>query len=616
MINVSLQEATGAESVHWDLTDLYKDIDDPALDADLARAIALAQQYHSDHAGKLTQTLGAALDAQAKLTCIVDQLFVYLFLRRSTDAGNQRIQQRLGVVQEAWSQASADHLTFFEHELVAIDDATYTAILERDATAKQHQSLLDHIRANRRFLLAEDVERALTLRAPYGPSEWSDHIDEVEAELRFSFDDRELTLPETLHIVSNDRDEGRRAKALETFSKGLTSQRFDRLMARTLNVVLGAKYVEDRERGYANPMSFANIGNRVDDETVEALHKAVADFGAQQGRRYYRLLAAHLGKPTLKWSDRNAPLPYSSDRVVPWGECVETVLSAYGSFSPALRDLVAQMLDRKWVDAPPYAGKSGGAFNYSVLLPNGEARAYNLLNYLGSPRDIMTVAHEVGHGVHGILAARSQGALMFRAPMAYAETASIFGEMTTFRYLLQRTSTDEQKLALLMEKSADHINTVVRQISFSNFEHRAHEARRGAKLTVDDFNNVWMDVTRAFYGEPGQLFTYENVDNLWSYVSHFLRPFYVYAYAFGELFTQSLFARRTDFGAEFEPLYLSLLRAGGSQSAVELMAPFGLDPRDPAFWRRGIEASVATWLDEAEVISARMGVQVAVNADR
>ena len=615
MINVSLQEATGAESVHWDLTDLYKDIDDPALDADLARAIALAQQYHSDHAGKLTQTLGAALDAQAKLTCIVDQLFVYLFLRRSTDAGNQRIQQRLGVVQEAWSQASADHLTFFEHELVAIDDATYTAILERDATAKQHQSLLDHIRANRRFLLAEDVERALTLRAPYGPSEWSDHIDEVEAELRFSFDDRELTLPETLHIVSNDRDEGRRAKALETFSKGLTSQRFDRLMARTLNVVLGAKYVEDRERGYANPMSFANIGNRVDDETVEALHKAVADFGAQQGRRYYRLLAAHLGKPTLKWSDRNAPLPYSSDRVVPWGECVETVLSAYGSFSPTLRDLVAQMLDRKWVDAPPYAGKSGGAFNYSVLLPNGEARAYNLLNYLGSPRDIMTVAHEVGHGVHGILAARSQGALMFRAPMAYAETASIFGEMTTFRYLLQRTSTDEQKLALLMEKSADHINTVVRQISFSNFERRAHEARRGAKLTVDDFNNVWMDVTRAFYGEPGQLFTYENVDNLWSYVSHFLRPFYVYAYAFGELFTQSLFARRADFGAEFEPLYLSLLRAGGSQSAVELMAPFGLDPRDPAFWRRGIEASVATWLDEAEVISARMGVQVAVNAD-
>jgi len=272
------------------------------------------------------------------------------------------------------------------------------------------------------------------------------------------------------------------------------------------------------------------------------------------------------------------------------------------------------MLERKWVDAPPYVGKGGGAFNYSVLLPNGEARAYNFLNYLGSPRDIMTVAHEVGHGVHGMLAAQSQGALMFRAPMAYAETASIFGEMTTFRYLLQRTATDEQKLALLMEKSADHINTVVRQISFSNFERRVHEARRGAKLTVDDFSSAWMDVTRAFYGEPGALFTYEHVENLWSYVSHFLRPFYVYAYAFGELFTQSLFARRADFGREFEPLYLNLLRAGGSQSAVELMAPFGLDPRDPSFWRRGIEASVSTWLDEAEAISARMGVTIKAGA--
>jgi oligoendopeptidase F len=574
----------------------------------------MAKRFHANHAGSLGTTLGAALDAQAEMTCAVDKLFVYLFLRRSTDAANQRIQQRLGLVQEAWSRASADYLTFFEHELVAIDDAAYAAILARDAVAARHRPLLDHIRANRRFLLAENVERALTLRSPFGSSEWSDYIDEMEAELRFDFDHRQLTMPEILHIVSNDRDAERRAGALAAFSDGLTAQRFDRLMARTLNVVLGAKYVEDRERGYANPMSYTNIANRVDDDTVEALHAAVAEFGAEQGRRYYRLLAAHLGQPTLKWSDRNAPLPYESDRVVPWNDCVDTVLAAYESFSPTLRDLVARMLERKWVDAPPYAGKTGGAFNYAVLLPGGEARAYNFLNYLGSPRDIMTVAHEAGHGVHGMLAAQQQGALMFRAPMAYAETASIFAEMTTFRYLLQRTASDEEKLALLMQKSADHINTVVRQISFSNFERKVHLARRDTKLTVENFSSAWMDVTRAFYGEPGALFTYEHVDNLWSYVSHFLRPFYVYAYAFGELFTQSLFARRDDFGREFEPLYLNLLRAGGSQNAVELMAPFGLDPREPAFWRRGIEASVSSWLDEAETISARMGVTVKPSA--
>jgi len=607
---VTQPQTTGAETVRWDLSDLYRDIDDPALDADLERLVALAKRFFEAHAGKLTETLGAALDAQAEISCLADKLFVYLYLRRSTDATNERIQQRLGAIQEAWSRASADYQTFFEHELVAIDDATYAAILARDAAAARHRPLLDHIRANRRFLLTEPVERALTLRSPFGPSEWSDYVDEMEAELRFELDQRKLTLPEILHVVSNDRDADRRARALATFSDGLTAQRFDRMMARALNVTLGAKAVEDRERGYANPMSAANIANRVDDDTVEALHAAVADFGAEQGRRYYRLLAAHLGRPTLKWSDRNAPLPYSADRVVPWQDCVDTVLSAYESFSPTLRDLVARMLERKWVDAPPYPGKTGGAFNYAVLLPGGEARAYNFLNYLGSPRDIMTVAHEAGHGVHGMLAAGQQGALMFRAPMAYAETASIFGEMTTFRYLLQRTATDEQKLTLLMEKSADHINTVVRQISFSNFERKVHDARRGGKLTVADFSSAWMDVTRAFYGKPGALFTYEHVDNLWSYVGHFLRPFYVYAYAFGELFTQSLFARRDDFGDEFEPLYLNLLRAGGSQSAVELMAPFGLDPRDPAFWRRGIEASVSNWLDQAEAISARMGVTV------
>jgi oligoendopeptidase F len=605
------QTLTGAESVHWDLSDLYRDLDDPVLDADLARLVALAERFHAEHAGRLAETLGAALVAQAEMQRLSDKLMVYLFLRRSTDATNQRIQQRLGHVQETWSRAHADHLTFFDHELVAIDDATYAAILARDAVAAGHRPLLDHIRANRRYLLAENVERALTLRDPFGPSEWADYIDEMEAELRFDFDSRSLTLPEILHVVSNDRDGTRRATALRTFSEGLRRQRFDRVMARTLNVVLGAKAVEDRERGYANPMSARNIGNRVDDDTVRALHDAVATAGAAQARRYYRLLAAHLGVPVLAWSDRNAPLPYVADEVVPWQNCVDTVLSAYESFSPTLSGLVGRMLERKWVDAPPYPGKTGGAFNYAVLLPDGEARAYNFLNYLGSPRDVMTVAHEAGHGVHGMLAAERQGALMFRAPMVYAETASIFGEMTAFRYLLARTENDEQKLALLMGKAADHINTVVRQISFSNFEQRIHDARRRSKLTVDDYDRTWMAVTQDFYGAPGDLFTYDDVEPLWSYVSHFLRPFYVYAYAFGELFTQSLFARKDDFGADFEPMYLDLLRAGGTRDAVELMKPFGLDPREPAFWERGIAASITAWLDAAEAISARMAVVAA-----
>lgn len=599
---------SAAAKVRWDLTDLYLDLDDPSLEGDLQTLLIDLQAFHENFAGKLEHVLGDALDARAEISCRADQLMVYLFLRKSTDATNQQIQQRLGQVQEAFSEASANYLTFFEHELSALSEDVYAGLLAADERVARHQPMLDHIRENRRYLLQQNVERALQLRAPFGAAEWSDLIDEREAELRFELDGESLTLPETLHAASNHTDAERRAQALKVFSKGLTEQGFDKLMARTLNVVVGAKGVEDRERGYANPMSARNIGNQVDDDTVDALHQAVADFGAVQSQRYYRLLSAHLGWKPLRWSDRNAPMPFADHTSVPWETCVDTVLSAYESFSPTLRDLVAKMLERKWVDAPPYEGKGGGAFNYAVLLPNGEPRAYNFLNYMGSKRDIMTMAHEAGHGVHGMLAAESQGALMFRAPMAYAETASIFGEMTTFQYVLERTTSDEDKLALLMEKSADHVNTVVRQISFSNFERHIHAARKDGKLMVEDFNQAWLDVTTAFYGEEGDLFTYENVDNLWAYVTHFLRPFYVYAYAFGELFTQSLYACKDDFGDEFEAMYLDLLRAGGSKNAVELMAPFGLDPRDADFWRRGIDASITTWLDEAEAISQRMGV--------
>lgn len=601
-----MAKETGAENVHWNLTDLYSGIDDAAIERDLAAALELAKQFDARHRGTLKDTLGAALTAQARISERVDKLMVYLFLQRSTDAANGQIQQRIGRVQEAWSQAAADHLTFFEHELAAMAEADYQALLGRDEVVQQHRSMLDHMRETARYLLAEPVERALTLRSPFGPSEWSDYAEEWEAELRFELDGEEKSLPEILHAINNDADGDRRARALAAFSQGMTAQRFDKFSARTLNVTAGAKAAEDRERGYASPMSSRNIANRVDDATVEALHEAVADVGAVQCRRYYRLLSRHLGIAPLRWSDRNAPLPFQDTRTVPWSECIDTVLEAYGSFSPTLRGHVETMLDRRWVDAPPYKGKVGGAFNYSVCLPGGDVRAYNFLNYMGSTRDVMTVAHELGHGVHGLLAGAAQGPLLFRAPMVYAETASIFGEMTTFDYVLAAAETDQQRLALLMGKSNDFLNSVVRQISFSNFERQLHDRRRGGKLTVEELNDSWMGVTRAFYGEDGDLFTYEHTHNLWAYVGHFLRPFYVYAYAFGELFTQSLFAIRERFGAEFEPMYLDLLRAGGTKSAVELMKPFGLDPTTPAFWQNGITGSLTRWLDEAERITDQL----------
>jgi oligoendopeptidase F len=605
-----MSTTTGAEAVRWDLSDLYTGIDDPALEADLQAALARAAAFAERYRGRLADDLGDALDARARLSEALDKLGIYLFLQRSTDATNERIQQRLAQVQEAWSQADADHLTFFDHEVAAIPADRYQALCDGDERVRHHQTMLDRIRNNARYLLDEPIERALTLRSPFGPSEWADYADEWEAELRFELDGKTLTMPEILHITANDPDRERRARALGCFSAGMRDSRYDRFMARTLNAITGAKAVEDRERGYATPMSARNLDNMVDDDTVEALHQVVAEDGAAQCRRYYRLLSAHLGVAPLRWSDRNAPLPFADTRTIPWSRCVDTVLEAYGTFSPTLRKLVSTMIDRRWIDAPPAPGKVGGAFNYSVCLPGGETRAYNFLNYLGSTRDVVTVAHELGHGVHGLLAGEAQGPLLFRAPMAYAETASIFGEMTTFQFLLANAERDEERLALLMGKANDFLNTVVRQISFSNFERGVHDRRRRGKLTLDELCELWMEVTRAFYGADGDVFTYEHTANLWAYVSHFHRPFYVYAYAFGELFTQSLYTVRERFGAEFEPMYLDMLRAGGSKDAIALMAPFGLDPRDPTFWKRGIAGSVTVWLDQAEEISARLGVKV------
>jgi oligoendopeptidase F len=282
------------------------------------------------------------------------------------------------------------------------------------------------------------------------------------------------------------------------------------------------------------------------------------------------------------------------------------VLEAYKNFSPKMAEIISDMRADNVIDVPTYKGKAGGAFNYSIILPSdkleGKPISFTFLNYLGTTNDVSTLAHELGHGVHGILAGKSQGALMASAPMVYAETASIFGERITFNYLLENLKDDREKLSLLMEKAGSFMNSVVRQISFSLFEQKAHKARREAgKLKTEDFTKIWMEVTEALYGKDGEVFEYKDMKNLWSYVSHFMRPFYVYAYAFGELFTHSLFAVKNQY-PNFEDMYLNLLKAGSTKSAVELMQPFDLDPRNKEFWINGMNSSIKVWLDEIERI--------------
>jgi oligoendopeptidase F len=318
----------------------------------------------------------------------------------------------------------------------------------------------------------------------------------------------------------------------------------------------------------------------------------------------------------LKWSDRNAPLPFADTTVVPFDKAMETVLAAYGSFSPTLAGLVSDFAATHRIDAPVTKGRRSGAFNYSIVLPGNHASSFVFLNYLGSNNDVMTLAHELGHGVHGMLAGAAQGTLMAQAPIAFAETASVFGEMTTFNFLkkqLQEKNDTKALLALITGKIEGNLNTVVRQIGFSNFERRLHgmDAQyktwtEPKKFSAEELNAIWLATAKELYGTDGEIFTYENTEHLWTYVSHFHRPFYVYGYAFGELLTQSLYAQQPRFGDRFEPLYLDLLRSGSTKDVVQLLAPFELDPTKKDFWENGIRVSLEAMVKEVETLATKL----------
>ena len=472
--------------------------------------------------------------------------------------------------------------------------------------------MIEHQRIFKPHLLSEPVEAALTKRSPFGPNSWDEFFDECEADLRFDHKAGKKNLTEMLDILTNSKDAALRAEVQKTINDGLGGY-FAKYSAQTLYVIVGKGAVERRERHYRNPMESRNKENRVPDAVVDALHNAVKNVAGPLARRYYRLKAGLLGMKTLRWSDRNAPLPFTDTTVVPYDNAISTVLAAYESFSPTLTGIIQDFIATKRIDVPATTGKRGGAFNCSFVLPGNRPHSFTFLNYLGSNHDVTTLAHELGHGVHGILAGEAQGPLMFHPPIAYCETASVFGEMTTFSFLrkqLAEKGDSAALLALITQKIEGMLNTVVRQIGFSNFERRIHgmnpqytEWLEPTKLSVEELDGLWLTTAKELYGEDGEVFTYENASHLWSYVSHFHRPFYVYGYAFGELLTQSLYAQQMRLGPRFEPLYLDLLRSGATKSVSELLEPFGLNPTDETFWAEGIRVSLEAMIAEAEKLA-------------
>ena len=580
----------------WDLADLYPATDSAELEADLDRAERASRAFSGRWKGKLAglsgDVLGKAIAEYEAIDEIMGRIMSYAQLVYAGNVSDPEIGQFYQSMQERVNDISADIL-FFSLELNEIDDKTVAKQL-KSAPAAKYKPWLDDIRAFRPHQLSEEIERLLHDKRVAGKSAWSRLFDETMADMRFEYDGRQLTSEEVMSMLS-DPDEGIRKSAAEVLGGKLGEHA--RTFSLITNTLAKDKEIEDRWRSFARPESSRNLANQVEDEVVDALNAAVTGSYADLSHRYYAMKAAWLGKEQLDHWDRNAPLPDADNSVIPWDRATETVLTAYRDFSPDLAEIGQRFFDNAWIDAPVREGKSSGAFAHPTV---PSAHPYLLLNYQGKMRDVMTLAHELGHGCHQVLAA-PQGNLMADTPLTLAETASVFGEMLTFRKMLRVQDDPALRKVMLAGKVEDMLNTVVRQIAFFNFELRVHTARREGELTADDICDIWMQVQTESLG-PAIRFE-DRYRWYWTYIPHFIHsPFYVYAYAFGDCLVNSLYAVYEKAADGFAEKYLDMLRAGGSLRHRELLAPFGLDASDPAFWKRGLDV-VRGMIDELDAMA-------------
>ena len=577
----------------WDLADLYPGRDSPELKRDLERSATEARSFEAAYKGKLAglpgRDLGAAVAAYETLQDTLGRIMSYAGLVYAGDQSNPEIGRFFQMMQEQVNDISST-LLFFTLELNKIEDDVLAGQLKAKELA-HYAAWLRDVRAFREHQLSDEVEKLLHEKYVAGRAAWTRLFDETMADLRFPVDGKDLTSAEALHLLS-EPDPAMRKTAAK--SLGEVFGRNARLFALVTNTLAKDKEIEDRWRKFKRPISSRNLANFVEDEVVDALISAVRAAYPRLSHRYYRLKAKWFGAETLKYWDRNAPLPDEETRTIPWEEARDTVLKAYNAFSPDLAAVGRNFFDKRWIDAPVRPGKSPGAFAHPTV---PSAHPYLLLNYQGKTRDVMTLAHELGHGVHQVLAG-PQGALMSDTPLTLAETASVFGEMLTFRALLKAEQDPKRRKALLAGKVEDMLNTVVRQIAFVTFEIRVHDERRQGELTPERVGEIWLDIQRESLG-PAIAFE-DEYRHYWTYIPHFIHtPFYVYAYAFGDCLVNSLYAAYQEAHQGFAEKYLDMLRAGGTRRHKELLAPFGLDASDPKFWDKGLSV-IAGFIDELE----------------
>ena len=571
----------------WRLADLYPAMDSPAYLGDLERARIESRAFSELYRGKLaamaeapsaSEKLAEAVAGYERLEDLLGRIMSYAGLVYSGDTTNPVHAKFYGDAQEKITAASSD-LLFFQLELNRIDDAVLDAAMAAGPLAHYKPWLVD-IRLEKPYQLDDRIEQLFHEKSISGRSAWNRLFDETIADLRFHVEGRELTLEPVLNLMQDPRETVRRdaSAAIAATLKGEM-----RTFALITNTLAKDKEISDRWRKFADVADSRHLSNRVEREVVDALVAAVHAAYPRLSHRYYKLKARWFGKEALDHWDRNAPLPNVVSRTFAWEEARDVVLDAYGAFSPDMAAIARRFFDHGWIDAPVRPGKAPGAFAHPTV---PSAHPYVLLNYQGKPRDVMTLAHELGHGVHQVLAAPN-GALMAPTPLTLAETASVFGEMLTFRTLLARADNPALRRSMLASKVEDMINTVVRQIAFYTFERKVHVARREGELTADRICDLWMSVQGESLGPSVRLGP--GYETFWAYIPHFIHsPFYVYAYAFGDCLVNSLYGVYQKAEKGFAERYFALLSAGGTKHHSELLAPFGLDARDPAFWQIGL----------------------------
>jgi oligoendopeptidase F len=584
----------------WDLKDLYENAHSDQFVADLKRARTEAHKFAQTYEGQLGalargegggERLAEAIRGYEGLDELLGRIGSYAQLFYVEDTTDPARSKFFGDTSQHLNEITTG-LLFFELELNRIDDEVIGKAL-KSATLRKYEPWITDLRRERPYQLDDRTEKLFHEKSLTCFSAWNRLFDETTASLRFKVDGNELTLEPTLNLLLDPNEAKRRSAAealAETFRGNL------RLFTQITNTLAKDKEISDRWRGFKDVADARHLSNRVEPEVVAALVSAVESSYERLSHRYYATKAKWFGKEKLDHWDRNAPVPFEDTRPVSWDEARETVLQAYGKFAPQMSQIAERFFDRRWIDAPVRPGKAPGAFAHPTV---PSVHPYVLMNYQGKTRDVMTLAHELGHGVHQVLAAE-QGPLLSRTPLTLAETASVFGEMLTFQSFLNKTSDPNKRKALLAQKVEDMLNTVVRQIAFYSFERKVHLERKAGELTAERLGMIWLEVQGQSLGPSIRLGP--GYETFWCYIPHFVHsPFYVYAYAFGDCLVNSLYARYREAQQGFAEKYFVMLKAGGSKDYKDLLKPFGLDASNPSFWQKGL-ALIEEFIVEIEAL--------------